>query len=246
MPTLLKRFTPTRRTTSSSFLLPWIFMSSLYSTVSMAEHVPHSKGNQVDFSYEASAELENDLMVLTFAAISEADSSASVSSQINQKMQYAKQALKHAELESVQTSNYSVSPVYNAKREISHWRGHQTLTILAKTEKNLDHALQELQKHLAFQNMQFTLSKAKRDSAEETLLLDAIQGYQQKAKVIASGFGKQSYELLKTSIQPSYALPVARYQALEARVASATPVAVQEQGESTVSVQIRGTLRLTP
>ena len=205
-------------------------------------------GHKVNFSYEEVMQLENDRMELQFAAIAEGESSADVSLKINRRMQQAKTILQNAEVESLQTGNYHVSPVYGKNRVISHWRGRQTLTISAKTDANLDKVLTRLQEPLAFQSMGFKLSREKRQNAEASLLKTAIQGYQAKASVIAKGFSHQSYRLIQTNIQPHTSAPVVRYSApmaMEARVAS-SPAPYQEQGNSDVRVRITGSLLLSP
>lgn len=206
---------------------------------------PHENGHRIDFSYQEATELDNDLMVITFAAIAEGENSATVSARINRMMQQAKNILQNAPLESIQTENYHVSPVYNKARKIDHWRGQQTLKISAKTDQPLDKVLQKMQQHLAFQNMQFTLSKERRQKAQEALLKTAIQGYRQKAKMLAEGFGHSDFKFLQTNVQPRYAAPVMRYNAMAMEKAvAAAPAPYTEQGSSSVQVQLRGTLLL--
>ncbi|WP_130536612.1 SIMPL domain-containing protein [Thiomicrorhabdus indica] len=223
-----------------------LLIGTLSTPVIANESLP--AGHQVNFSYEEVMQLENDLMELQFAAIAEGESSADVSLKINKMMQKAKTILQNADVESLQTGNYQVSPVYGKNRVISHWRGQQTLTLSAKTDANLDKVLTQLQQPLAFQSMSFTLSNEKRQKAEATLLKTVIEGYQAKASVIAKGFGHQNYRLIKTDIQPHASAPVVRYKTpmvMEARVASSS-APYQEQGNSDVRVRITGSLLLSP
>lgn len=222
-----------------------LLLSSTASNTWAEESLP--AGHQIDFSYQAMQPLENDVLKVRFAAIAEGESSADVSLQINRAMQQAKKIINHAQLKSVQTGHYRVNPVYGKNRVISHWRGQQTLTISASTATQLDATLSQLQQHLAFQTMQFTLSPEKRQQAQAALLKTALKDYQAKAQKIAQSFGHQTYRLLKTQINPRFNAPVVRYSAPIAREAKAVSSApYQEQGKSDVQIQIQGTLLLSP
>lgn len=212
------------------------------------DHNQQHPEHQIEFSYQATEALENDLMVIRFAAIAEGENSAEVSVKINRMMQQAKRQLQNIPLDTVQTSDYTVSPIYDKNRVINHWRGQQTLSISAKTDQNIDQTLQQLQSYLAYQSMQFTLSAKTRIAAEEQLLNTALMGYQRKAEQIAKGFGKTTFTLLKTTIQPNFRETPPLYRSapmmMEAQVASSAPY--QAQGKTEISVQLHGVLVLRP
>lgn len=229
------------------YLLLFILFTMLAFSKAWAQTDPLPAGHQVNFSFEQTTKLENDTLQMRFAAIQDGDTSKQVSLEINRQMQQAKQLLQAMPLESVQTGNYRVIPIYDKDRKLSHWRGQQTLTLTAQTNVDLTPMLNKLQSLLAFQSMQFTLSSNKRQLAEKSLLNTALQGYQAKASAIAKSFGHPTYRLLETSITPNFSAPIMRHNTpltAQARAAS-IEAPLQEKGHSEIHIRIQGTLILS-
>lgn len=224
----------------------FLLMSFVNAPVQANADTTQIKGHEINFSFQAMTVLDNDLMNIRFAAIAEGQSSAEVSREINQKMQQAKTRLQNAPVEMIKTENYQVSPIYGKNREISHWRGQQTLMLQVRTDQSIDKVLSALQNYLSYQSMHFSLSPKKRKEAEDALLNTAMQGYLEKAKIIARGFGHTTFKMLRTHIQPNGSAPImyrAAPMAMEARVASDS-APYQEPGTSDVEVLLTGTLLL--
>lgn len=200
--------------------------------------------NKVFFNVNESMSVDNDMVSITFSHIAEGENAQDVADQINRQMGKAFRVLKAFPEVGKKTSQYRVSPVYK-KSTISHWRGQQSLTLSMPQSNTVNQVLKKIQPYLAYQSMHFFVSAKQREKVNETLILKAIQKYQNTASSIASGFGYQNYKLIETHINtPNNHHPkvYARTEMRSAAMDMASPNI--SAGESQVSVTISGAMLL--
>lgn len=203
------------------------------------------RGHTVNFQVNEQIHAENDMLKINLKSLQEASNSKDVTNQINRQMQQALQKLEALGLSKQQlqlnSGNYQINPVYNKQRQISHWRGQQTLNIEVYDLALVSKVLAAAQKHLTYQSMQFALSTERRKQLSQQLLVKALKRYQQQAERIAREFGAQTYQLQQTHINNTRAIPVAR-MAYAAPATMEMADAAVASGSSDVQINVRGTL----
>lgn len=215
------------------------------SPLSVVHASDNAKGHSVNFQINEQMNAENDMLQLSLQSIQEAPNSKDAINQINRQMAQALQALEALGLDKSQlqlnSGNYQINPVYNKQRQISHWRGQQTLAIEVYDLALVSKVLSAAQKHLTYQSMQFGLSTERRQQLSQQLLVKALKNYQQQAELIAEQLGAQRYQLLQTNINSSRAIPLAR-MAYAAPAAMEMADAAVASGSSEVKITVSGTL----
>lgn len=201
-------------------------------------------GHKIHFSITESENVGNDRVSITFSHVAQGATPQSVTEQINKRMKSAFAVLKRYPDIVAQTSQYNIYPVYQ-KQLISHWRGQQSLTIHFENRPQEMTVLDEIQPHLAYKSMQFSVSDTRRKEVLEQLTRKAIQTYRQRAQLIASEFANAKYQLLETHINTPN-IPVARalYARAETAMASDMSAPNVAAGESKIQIQISGRLLL--
>ncbi|WP_044410234.1 SIMPL domain-containing protein [Thiomicrospira microaerophila] len=200
--------------------------------------------HKIHFSISEQAMVENDRVIVQFQAQFQADNPQAVSTHINQTMRQALNQLSAQERKWVQTGNYTVQPQQNRAGEITHWRGHQQLTLTLPISIDISELLSRLQAYLSYQSMQADISQPKRTQAEQALMEQALASYQRQAQTIAKSFNQQDYQLVETHIQIQQ--PPRHFAQPRMTLASAAmdSAPVIELGEKMIQVTINGILLL--
>lgn len=224
--------------------LPLIFFALFFFSSNLLANNQINNGHKVQFSVQKSSQATNDRITLTFRAFAENQNAHQVSNEINRKMQAALRTLNMYPDIKTQTSNYNIHPVYK-KQNLSHWRGQQTLTLIFDNQPGLVKVLGQIQKHLTYQNMQFSVSKKRKEKILKQLQSQAILAFRQQAQKIASDFGSNHFKILKSQIRnqggPS---PRPMYARAEMSMKAADSVPNIHAGESVLTVSVDGTILL--
>ncbi len=202
--------------------------------------------NLVQLSYSATQEVENDMMVVTLRAFGEGKSANEVADKVNSKMQWALEKLKNVSDIKKETTGYETYPRYKSK-VIVGWQADQQLRLESKNIKALTNLVGVLQQRLEVENMQFSVSSERRKDIAEKLMVEALQGFYQKAGVIAKTVGGKDFRMTKIEIHdaggPNYyrSKGVRAEMALLSAPASAPAV---ETGETVLKVTVAGTIQV--
>jgi predicted secreted protein len=201
--------------------------------------------HKIHFSITEQAMVENDRVIVQFQAQFQADNPQAVSTHINQTMRQALNQLNSEERKWVQTGNYTVHPQHNHRAgAISHWQGHQQLTLTLPISIDVSELLSRLQTYLSYQSMEADISQPKHAQAEQALIEQALANYQRQAKIIAKSFNQPDYKLIETHIQTQQ--PARHFAQPRIALASVTmdSAPVIEAGEKMIQVTINGILLL--
>ncbi|MGB0721597.1 MAG: SIMPL domain-containing protein [Gammaproteobacteria bacterium] len=228
-------------------LITALLIAVLTPTFGAAE-TPHF--NRVTLTAQASDEVENDRMIVRFAAETEQNTAAQVANEINRVMGEAHDALKaYPELDAA-TGNYSIHPVYvtakfDNSRRIGHWRGSQELRLEGTRMQDMAKLTETLQGILVIKNMEFTVSRKLREQTRDRLMKVAIARFKQRAELAAKALGHEGFRLVELGIgHPGHMPQPLRTMAMDkAMVRSAAPLATQP-GSSDVVVTVSGTVEL--
>ncbi|MDH3513988.1 MAG: SIMPL domain-containing protein [Gammaproteobacteria bacterium] len=198
--------------------------------------------NQVHFQIERSRAVENDRMQAVLAATAEDDSAARLADQINRTMDWALKAAKTKSNTETRTGGYRTHPVYD-KEKIRRWRATQELIIEGSDFAELGSLIGQLQERLQVTSINFSVSAGKRRAAEDGLIAQALEAYQQRADLVRKQLAAKGYRIVEISINTGGGQPVPLMRGLAMETAAVAPPAL-EAGTSTLTLIVGGTIEL--
>jgi predicted secreted protein len=203
--------------------------------------------DQVDLNASASRDVDNDLLIAVVFAEVEANVQADAADDVNEAIAWAADRARGVNGIEVQTTNYSTRPVYANGRRIVGWVARQSLRLESTDAEALSQLLGELQQRVAVQSINYSLSDAARDQAEETLIAEALTQFKRRAELIAGELGRDGFKIVRLSVGNNGAVFVtgARSRALAFSEADVAPPEI-EAGTQTLSVNVSGTIELEP
>jgi predicted secreted protein len=215
-----------------------------------------SPQNVVNLSAEASREVPQDLIAITLAASREGADAATVQGQLRQVLDAAladaRKAARPGALE-VRTGGFNLSPRYASKPgtapTISGWQGRAELVIEGSDTAAISQLAGRLTA-LTVARVGYGLSREARDRVEAEVAAQAIGRFKDRAESHARQFGFASYSLREVSVNGAESggpMPAPMYRAAAAPMSAmadqAQPV---EPGKTTVSVNVSGSIQLSP
>ena len=200
--------------------------------------------DRIQLSADASMQVENDTLIAQLYAQREGSDLSQLADEVNRKITQAVQRVKQVEGVSLQTQGYQTYPVYQQQRQTG-WRVRQSIRLESRDGVKLSRLLSELQSSLALDSLQYSISPAQRQSAEEQLIEQAIAAFQQRAALVTKQLGHSEYRLVEMQINTA-GEPIqpqrlrAGVMAMEAAVAPPS----LEAGSQALQVNINGTIEL--
>lgn len=201
--------------------------------------------NQISLEASASADVENDTMIVSLYAQEEGTEAARLSHRVNSKINQALEKLKQHKTIKVETESYSTDPVYN-KNKIVAWRVRQSIRLESRVIPLLSEVLGELQNDLRLNSISFDISREKREQQTAMLIDQALAAYKQRAIQITKALKKDGYKIVDMRVSTSASSSPYRFKAANAMLAEAAPVAAPEmaKGDKTLTVRVSGTIEL--
>jgi len=229
--------------TSSRYLLPLVLCLSLSSTSLMAG-AKSKIYDRIQLSANASMEVENDTLSAQLYAQQEGSDLASLADGVNKKISETIALVKQVDDIKLQTLGYQTYPVYQQQR-VSGWRVRQTIRIESQDSAKLSQLLSELQSRLALESLQYSVSPAQREAAEEQLIGDAISSFEKRAALVTKQLGRTDYRLVEMNINTSGqpVQPMRMRASMMAMEASVAPPSL-EAGSQTIRVDVSGSIEL--
>jgi predicted secreted protein len=199
--------------------------------------------DQVNLSAEASQETDNDTLIAVLSAQKEGSDPAALSDRVNQLIgQAVVEAKKEPDIK-LQTLGYQTSPTYQQQR-LTGWRVKQSLRLESRNSELLSQLLSRLQGSLALESISYAISDEQRKEVEEALITQALDAFQQRARLITKQLGRDSYRLVEMRIINSgQSAPPMRMRASSMLMEAAAPPTL-EAGTQTLRVEISGTIEL--
>jgi predicted secreted protein len=199
--------------------------------------------NIVNLNAERSRQVENDVMVVLLRTVAEADRAVDAARKVNEQQAWADGVIKTAKAVSYRTMQYQTRPLYQ-NRQITGWSVSQQIRLESSDIKELTTLVGILQERLQVSSMQFEISPDRRQKETDSLTVEALQAYRDKAKMISQTLGAGDYRLVTISVQENNPpIPYYRAQA-EAMAVQAQAPPVVEAGDSQVIVSISGSIQL--
>lgn len=232
---------------TSSTIVLLMSLAATPGAMAQAPLQPPSR-NVLSLTANASIDVDNDLLSITFSTTREDTEAGAVQAQLKQALDAALAEAKRiaqADQVEVQTGNFSLSPRFGDKGRITGWRGMAELKVEGKDVAAIS-ALTGRITTLSVQRVSFGLSREARRKVEGEAASRAITAFRAKAAEYAKGFGFDGYDIgdvnVSTDDAPSRPYPVMRMQA-QAKSADSRPLPV-EAGKGSVGATVSGSVHM--
>ena len=206
--------------------------------------------NQISLQASASAEVENDTMIVSLYAQEEGSKVVVLSNRVNEKINRALEKLKQYKKIKVETESYSTTPVYS-KNQIIAWRVKQSIQLESKDMSLMSEVLGELQQQLKLNGISFDISRDKREQQTQVLIDQALTVYNKRATQIANKLRQHSnkqgsYKIVNMNISTSAGVSRYKVRASSVMMAEAASTVAPEmaRGDQTLTVRVSGTIEL--
>ena len=214
----------------------------------LAQADPPVVADQLSLSAQASAEVVNDVLMISFSTQREAAEAAVVQAQLTQALEAAlaeaRKAARPGQVD-IRTGNFSVQPRYGPKGEAVKWQGTVELRAEGRDFDALTKLVGRIQS-LSVSQLGYRLSHEAREKVEGELSAQAIARFRSQAEAHAKsfGFGSVSLRAVEINTNASSGPPLPRFRAAagaEMAMAAALPVAA---GTSEVMVVVSGSVQM--
>jgi len=198
-------------------------------------------------SASATQSVANDRMHAWLRVEVENSDPARAAAEVNAKIGKALARVKATPGVEVTTSGYSSYQVAE-KGVLVRWRVTQSITLEGSDFGTMAALVTKLQSEdaLLLSGMNFAVSRAAREKAEDALTQQAIKSWQARAQAAAQGFGSSGWRPGHVAIQTGdFVRPQPMYRASAAQAAAGAPVAT-EGGTSDITVTVSGEAILEP
>lgn len=198
----------------------------------------------VELTAEASVETANDLAVTQAYFEASGNAPGPLATEVNQVIAEALKTAKAYPQVKVKTAGTYTGPVYGRNgRSIEAWRMRSSLSLESRDMEALSQFLGKIQGRLAVSAISFSPAPETRRAAEDAALVQALANFEARAQLAAKALGKR-YRVRQVNIgqgggQPP--MPIYRAQAMAAAEAAPAPL---EAGQSSVTIQISGSVEL--
>jgi predicted secreted protein len=234
--------TPLEAAMKSKYLVYLVAVASLLGASSTVAQESSDVYDRVDLSASAEREIDNDLLVAVVFAEVQANRQSEAAAQVNESIQWAVNRARRVSAVELQTMQYNTRPVYANGRRIVGWVARQSLRLESEDGAVLSDLLGDLQERVAIQSVSYDVSKQARDAAEEMLIAEALRQFDRRAALVARELGRDGFRIVRISINPTFAGPLQRVDAVTATASAAQPAI--EAGTRKVSVFVSGTVEL--
>lgn len=213
-----------------------------------AQPAPQPQG-VVGLAASATAEVTRDLLNVTLSTTREGTDAATVQSGLKQALDAAlaeaKKAAKPGQIE-VQTGNFSLFPRYSNKGVITGWQGTAELQVQGRDIPGIARLTGRIST-MTIARVGTDLSREQREKVESELTAQAIAAYRSKAAEYAKAFGYGGYVIREVSVGANEPVQYAVAARMERKSAMSADEALPvEMGKGNVTVNVSGTVQMTP
>lgn len=202
----------------------------------------------MSFTTSASRKVANDQINASLAKTVQHKSSTDAQNQIATTLNQAMAIARNYPQVQVSSGNQTTYPQYDKNQKIIGWTGKATLNLKSTDIIATSKLIADLQALMTMENLDFSVSDAKRKEVEQALMIDVSRNFQQQAAALLPAWGAQSYQLVNVEFQQgndyyprSRAMPMMATVKLESNA-----VADQDfqAGETNITVNAHGTVQL--
>lgn len=150
--------------------------------------------NIIRLSQSIDKKIPNDLLKVVLEARSQADTSPEAAGRVNEDMSWALALVAEEKTVKAENGSYSTFPQYS-NGNIIGYTVSQTLELESINAEILMTLAGRLQQKLQLQDMNFTIRKETRREALQELIVLALKGFMEKARLIVATMGGRTTKL---------------------------------------------------
>jgi predicted secreted protein len=226
-----------------SFSRVLLFSISLSVAFTTWAHEPAVHYDHISLSASASEEVAQDQLHVTVYALVESEDAQSSASAVSRRINKALAMLNQQKDMTIQTGSFTTHPVYH-KQTITRWRSRQSIEIKTDKAASLGQLLGQLQQFVQLENIRYEVSDQNRQTVENELIRAALKSFQQRANLITSSLGRETYRIVDMTIstQNHRPQPMA-VRTMSARAEASVAPAIQA-GTQKVQVTVNGKIEV--
>jgi predicted secreted protein len=217
-------------------------LSLLYMTSAWAKDMPQTY-DRVNLSADANTQVENDTLVAILYNQREGINLSDLANEVNKIITKAVTTSKKVSAVEVQTLGYQTFPLYD-KQRLSGWRVRQSIRLESQDSAQLGKLIGDLQSTLAVESINYSVSPEKIREVQEKLITEAINLFNQRAKLITDQFGRSNFRLVEININTAGA-PIRPMQMRSTTMAmEAVAAPTIEAGKQDIRITVNGTIEM--
>lgn len=223
----------------------WVISTILLMSVSPVLAEKELNYNVVDLGADAFRQVDNDVMVAIMTGSSEANSAEEAARNVNSMVGWAVDTGMKVDGVKTRTMNYQTRPIYKNQSVIG-WSANQQIRMESQAFDTLSQLVGTLQEKLRVTSMHFTVSPAKKKNVTNGLIDEALQNFNEKARLVVASLGARDFRIVTITIRDDRGpAPDQRPYMAEAQVSAMRSSApAVEAGMSKVTVWIEGRIQL--
>lgn len=203
--------------------------------------------DRYSISARASGEVANDLLSADMAVDHEDRDSATLANRVNADMAWALEKIRQYPSIKATSGNYSTWPKHDRKQgHIIGWRSSQVLKLESDDFPAVRKAIKDLQERLQIRGMQLRPKVETRQSREDDLIAEALNGFRQRASLVQSTMGAADFRIINVDINTNAhrSSPMMRHYAESSSLAKVADEPAIAAGSSEVEVVVSGFIQL--
>jgi predicted secreted protein len=198
----------------------------------------------VDFGCEASREVSNDLMSAQLSVELTERDPGRVASRLSGTLDSGLRLARTFPSVSVSSGNQFTLPVYGKNGQLTGWRGHADLRLESKDFQATAQLIAQLQDSLQLTGISFSLAPATRQLARDGLIVEAMEAFRKRAKVVTGAMSAQGYTVRHLVIDDGGNLGVMPMSLLRSAADAGLPAPEFAAGTTPVTVRVSGTIEI--
>lgn len=232
--------------------IPMLLAAAAATGAAVAQVTPMSSvvpppQNVLALSAQATAEVPQDLLMVTLSATRDGSEAGAVQSQLRQvldaALSEARKAARPGQVD-VRTGQFSLSPRYSPKGGINGWQGVAELVLEGRDMSAISQLTGRVP-GMTVARVGYGLSREVREKVEAEVAAQAIQRFKARAEDYARQFGFAGYGIREVTVGQADAMapqPVMMRRAAAAMADEALPI---EAGKATVTVSVSGSVQMS-
>jgi predicted secreted protein len=211
------------------------------------EYMDTTLKNVVGFTITADQDVDQDFIAITFSASESGTNANDLQALLATKLKAALDIAKAKEVPGkveVRSGIFQINPTYNKQGVVSGYIGTVTM-VVSGTDSATILALTGTIKTMTVNDVQQSISAARRKEVEQILALKAIKLWRERSKTYSDAFAATSFTLLNADISFNNRYPTyARSMSVSLEAAGGSGQIAAEPGKETLTITVSGTIQL--
>ena len=203
--------------------------------------------NIVSFTITADQDVDQDFIAITFAASESGTNANDLQALLAAKLKDALEVARKKEVPGkvdVRSGIFQINPTYDKKGVVIGYRGTVTM-IVSGTDSETILKLTGVITTMTVNDVQQSISQARRKEVEQILALKAIKLWRERSKTYSDAFGSTAFTLVNADISYNNRYPTyARSMSLSLESEGGSGQIDAEPGKETLTITVTGSIHL--